>query len=120
MHFFTYSLFSGSTTLRKGKGLVRDRRDDAVHAYLNRRYPNLGWDRYTNRWHSTESAAFKTEHRAISSYERATGRLPPWNARAGRGGGRVFARCVALMRDGRECHNLALAGNRGFCGVHRR
>jgi hypothetical protein len=117
-YFFDYRLFKDAVTKRIGKGGVAVGSADAVRSYLRRAYPGSGWNRFEFTWRSTESAAFKAEERAIDDYERATGRLPPWNAIRGGSGGSSFVICQVSLTDGRACRNLAVVGYRGYCGVH--
>lgn len=117
--FFSYRLLQRGRIKRIGKGGVATRSVDDVALYLADAYPGRGWDRFDHEWHSSESAAFKAEERMIDSYARTTGSLPPWNEIRGGSGGASFVRCKDSLADGRPCRNLALAGNYGFCGVHR-
>lgn len=120
-HFFTYRLFDGWTTMRIGKGGVRERSEDAIRAYLREAYPSdrFRWTHYGSGWHMNEGAAYKAERRQTDEFERATGELPPWNVLRGGTGGRAFEACKATLLSGDRCMNLALAGNYGYCGVHR-
>lgn len=118
--FFSYRLLERGRTKRIGKGGVAAPNADAVDRYLADAYPGRGWDRFEHEWHSTESAAFKAEERKIDAYRLATGRLPPWNEIRGGSGGSSYVNCKDVLGDGRPCRNLALQGNYGFCGVHRR
>jgi len=121
-YWFTYQLRRNGRVLRRGKGHVDIKSEDAIEAYLRQRYPPHDWgiwDEFGLHWHSTESAALKGEEYSIDSYERAMGALPPWNVQRGGGGGRAYVRCKAGLADGRRCQNDALEGNYGYCGIHR-
>jgi hypothetical protein len=119
-YFFSYDLQRDGKIMRRGKGSVGRRDDDAVASYLKGRYPTRRWDGFAVQWHSSESAALKAEVEKIESYERRTGRLPPWNAHHGGGGGAAFTACRGSLADGRPCRNRAVVGHYGYCGVHAR
>ena len=119
-YFFTYELFKSDRVVRKGKGHCPKKSARSVEQYLNGRYRRLPWDRFKYVWHSSESAAFKEERKIIDGYVRVKGALPPWNSVRGGGGGQTYVPCKALTAHGVRCSNLALAGNYGFCGNHRR
>jgi len=119
-NWFTYNLYKDNFIVRKGKGKCIRKSEQAVESYLERRYGHLSWDRFRFMWHSSEAAALKQEMRSIDGYVRVKGDLPPWNSVRGGGGGQTYFKCRAYTAQGTLCSNDALAGNYGFCGVHRR
>jgi len=118
--FFTYEILQAGQIVRKGKGQCAEKSTESVERYLKRRYGRLRWDQFRYFWHDSEAAAFKHETRIIDAYVRVKGQLPPWNSLRGGGGGQTYITCKALNANGKRCSNLALAGNYGYCGVHRR
>ncbi len=117
-HFFTFRLLRDGHIVRVGKGTARKRGQASVRGYLKKRYPRVRWNHFRLAWHRTESAAFKAAARLTDGYRRMMGALPPRNARRGGSGGRVTNRCKAKRARG-TCPNAAVAGNYGFCNVHR-
>jgi hypothetical protein len=111
-HYFSFRLFRGARLVRVGKGASAKRRQATVRSYLRKRYKATRWDHYRLAWHRTESAAFKAVARLTDGYRRMKGMLPPRNRRRGGRGGGVTARWP-------PCPNAAIAGNYGFCRVHR-
>lgn len=120
MVFFTYGLWSGDRMVRIGKGSCGRKSHGEVEAYLERRYGKTRYTHISYQWHSSEGAAFKFERRLTLRHKMRHGELPERNAYHGGGGGRAFVRCKGAYGDGKKCRNDALAGNYGFCGVHRR
>jgi hypothetical protein len=119
-YWFTYELLKGGQIVRKGKGHCEHKSADSAESYLKKRYRNLPWDEFIYSWHASESAAFKGERRMIDAYLWARGELPPWNDVRGGGGGQTYVTCRAITSNGKRCQNLAIAGNYGYCRVHRR
>jgi len=117
--WFTYRLRNEGRTLRIGKGHCTRKNAEAVNSYLNKRYPQRGWNKIVFGWHLSEAAALKEETQMLNSYERRKGGLPPWNRNRGGGGGQAYVKCQAYKASGAPCRNDTLAGNYGFCGVHR-
>jgi hypothetical protein len=118
-HFFTYELLWKGRIIRKGKGHCSQKSVSSVERYLEDGYSDWQWDSFRFSWHVSESAALKNETRIIDAYLRVTGSLPPGNQVRGGGGRQVYLRCKSLKLNGEPCPNDALAGNYGFCGVHR-
>jgi hypothetical protein len=118
--FFTYELFQKDRLVRIGKGQCARKMEDAVRSYLRRRYGNVKQGRFRYTWHVSEAAALKHETHLIDAYVAANSALPLWNKVRGGGGGQTYVKCASFKVSGDLCRNDALAGNYGFCGIHRR
>ncbi len=112
--FFTYEILGNEEeAVRIGKGQCFEKTERGAVGYLRTRYGGDSFRKAYVTWHHSESAALKKERHAMSEYVSLYGVLPPWNQRHGGGGRQIYVKC-------KWCNNDALAGNYGFCGVHRR
>lgn len=118
--FFTYTIYHHSKLLKIGKGHCFLKNQHAVESYLHSRYGYEGWNRFGYNWHYSESAALKSETEQLGEYVWRYGVYPPWNAASGGGGRQIYQKCKAAKNNYLPCRNDALAGNYGFCGLHRR
>ncbi len=112
--FFTYEVLDRENEIvRIGKGHAFEKSETAVISYLRKRYGVDSWDAAMISWHSSEAAALKTEKVKLAAFVGEYDLLPSWNKRHGGGGRQRYVKC-------KYCNNNALAGNYGYCGVHRR
>jgi hypothetical protein len=120
--FFTYEIYDDEydATLRIGKGNCPDKSETAVVKYLRKRYGAAGWDSANISWHASEAAALKNERRKLDEHANTFGELPISNQVRGGGGRQMYVKCKAVKTSGEKCCNDAIAGNYGFCGIHRR
>ena len=115
---FTYTLKDEAGEVCKhGKGTVPKQSEEALVTYFRRR--GYSWDSADVEFHPSEDSALKTERLKDEQYIATHGKLPRGAMVRGGGGRRTESRCKARLRDGTRCRYKPLAGNYGYCGVHR-